>query len=71
MTKESCAELLKTQRYNPEILPQLEAYVEAQCKGNTHDIECNLAVLKLCRRGCIRLAPKDVGLAASGRGSAL
>jgi len=43
----SCAALLEKQRYNPDILPALEAYVEAQCAGGTYDVDCNLAVLKL------------------------
>jgi len=44
---ESCAALLEEQRYNPDILPRLEAYVNAQCANNTYDIDGNLAVLKL------------------------
>jgi len=47
LTAESCKELLAKQRYNPDILPQLEAYVKAQAANNTYDIDCNLAVLKL------------------------
>ena len=47
MTPESAAALLQKERYNPEILPKLEAYVEAQCKENTYDLDANLAVLKL------------------------
>jgi len=47
LTPESCAVLLLKQRYNPEIIPQLEAYVAAQCKGNTYDLDANLALLKL------------------------
>lgn len=34
-------------RYNPENLPTLEKYVEAQARENTYDLEANLAVLKL------------------------
>ena len=44
---QSCEQLLKKQRYNPDIIPALEAYVEAQCAENTYDLDCNLAVLKL------------------------
>lgn len=47
LTTESCAALLLKQRYNPDILPQLEAYVAAQCAQSTYDLDCNLAVLKL------------------------
>jgi len=34
-------------RYEVELLPQLEAYVEEQLKEATYDLEANLAVLKL------------------------
>lgn len=34
-------------RYNPDHLNILEAYVTAQAKTNTYDLEANLAVLKL------------------------
>ena len=44
---ETCTALLSKQRYNPEILPQLEAFVAEQCAKNTYDLDCNLAVLKL------------------------
>lgn len=33
-------------RYNPEHLPTLEGHVRDQAKGNTYDLEVNLAVLK-------------------------
>lgn len=33
-------------RYNPEHLPTLENNVREQAKGNTYDLEVNLAVLK-------------------------
>lgn len=33
-------------RYNPEHLPTLESHVREQAKGNTYDLEVNLAVLK-------------------------
>jgi len=39
--------LIEKERYNPAILPQLEAYVEEQVTGGTYDREANLAVLKL------------------------
>ncbi|XP_037958750.1 eukaryotic translation initiation factor 3 subunit K [Teleopsis dalmanni] len=35
------------ERYNPDHLKTLEAYVEDQAKNNTYDLEANLAVLKL------------------------
>lgn len=41
------AALLEEKRYDAAILPQLEEYVHAQCKGGTYDLDCNLAVLKL------------------------
>ena len=47
LDKASCAELLSKQRYNPEVLPQLEAYVGEQCAKGSYDLEANLAVLKL------------------------
>ena len=47
LDSESCAELLSQQRYNPDILPRLEAFVDAQCSSGTYDLDCNLAVLKL------------------------
>jgi hypothetical protein len=47
MNKESCAALLEEKRYDFEILPQLEAYVEDQCKSQSYDLDANLAVLKL------------------------
>merc|ERR1712087_79614 len=43
----SCAALLAKQRYNPDILPELEAFVDAQCANASYDLDCNLAVLKL------------------------
>ena len=43
----SGAALLEKSRYDPEILPQLEEYVNAQCASNTYDLDCNLATLKL------------------------
>ena len=47
LTPQTCAELLETQRYNPEILPELEAYVDTQCTNGTYNLDCNWAVLKL------------------------
>ncbi|KAI8035916.1 hypothetical protein M5D96_011347 [Drosophila gunungcola] len=35
------------ERYNPDHLKTLEAYVQDQAKNNTYDLEANLAVLKL------------------------
>ncbi|XP_065357288.1 eukaryotic translation initiation factor 3 subunit K [Calliphora vicina] len=35
------------ERYNPDHLKTLEAYIEDQAKNNTYDLEANLAVLKL------------------------
>lgn len=49
----SCAAMLQQRRYDPEILPSLEAYVDAQCAEQHYDPDANLAVLKLyqCRSG--------------------
>jgi translation initiation factor 3 subunit K len=47
LTPESAATLLEKQRYDAAILPQLEAYVDAQCSGEGYDLDANLAVLKL------------------------
>eukprot|EP00696_Hemimastix_kukwesjijk_P013861 gnl/Hemi2/27693_TR9158_c0_g1_i1.p1 gnl/Hemi2/27693_TR9158_c0_g1~~gnl/Hemi2/27693_TR9158_c0_g1_i1.p1 ORF type:complete len:230 (+),score=86.38 gnl/Hemi2/27693_TR9158_c0_g1_i1:58-690(+) len=47
MDAASIATLLEKDRYNTEILPQLEGYVQAQVAQNTYDIDANLAVLKL------------------------
>ena len=47
LTPETCASLLEQQRYDPEILPRLEAYVDAQCRNGMYDLDCNLSVLKL------------------------
>ena len=47
LTEASAAALLEEKRYDAAILPQLEEYVHAQCKGGTYDLDCNLAVLKL------------------------
>ena len=41
------AAMLETRRYDPAILPDLEAHVDAQCAGQTYDADVNLAVLKL------------------------
>ena len=46
-SEKKIAELLKTSRYDPAILEQLEPYVTAQCTGGTYDLDANLAVLKL------------------------
>lgn len=39
----SCSALLETSRYDPAILPRLEAY----CAGPSYDLDANLATLKL------------------------
>jgi len=39
--------LIETNRYNPEILPQLETFVQAQIDAKAYHLEANLAVLKL------------------------
>ncbi|XP_044742823.1 eukaryotic translation initiation factor 3 subunit K [Chrysoperla carnea] len=46
--KQTIAHMLKgIERYNPENLETLEAYVEIQARENAYDLEANLAVLKL------------------------
>lgn len=40
-------ELLQSRRYDPEILTDLERYVEAQCLEGAYDGDANLACLKL------------------------
>ncbi|KAK4525862.1 hypothetical protein GAYE_SCF17G3771 [Galdieria yellowstonensis] len=40
-------ELLQSRRYDPDILPDLERYVEAQCLEGAYDGDANLACLKL------------------------
>ncbi|GJQ10063.1 hypothetical protein GpartN1_g4821.t1 [Galdieria partita] len=40
-------DLLQSRRYDPEILTDLERYVEAQCKEGAYDGDANLACLKL------------------------
>lgn len=47
LTKATAAALLEKQRYDASILPQLEAYVDAQCKDGSHDLDANMACLKL------------------------
>jgi len=47
MADSSIKALLAASRYDPAILPQLEAFVEAQCAEQTYDIDANLAILKL------------------------
>ena len=47
LTKETAAALLASSRHDPAILPQLEAYVDQQCKDRSYDLDANLAVLKL------------------------
>eukprot|EP00871_Galdieria_phlegrea_P003523 jgi/Galph1/4171/GphlegSOOS_G2793.1 len=41
------SELLQSRRYDPDILPELEQYVQAQVKEGTYDGDANLACLKL------------------------
>ena len=47
MTKAHIDALIKESRYDLEILPELEAYVEHQAATNAYDLEANLACLKL------------------------
>jgi len=41
------SKLLQTDRYSPEIIPQLEKYVQEQVASKTYNLEANLALLKL------------------------
>jgi hypothetical protein len=54
--------LIKESRYDLEILPELEAYVEHQAATNAYDLEANLACLKLyqVRRGASLAARQPV-----------
>ena len=47
LTPATVGPLLAASRYDPAILPQLEAYVEAQCASGSYDSEANMAALKL------------------------
>ena len=47
LTPATAKALLEKQRYDAAILPQLEAYVDAQCASQSYDLEANLATLKL------------------------
>eukprot|EP00588_Corethron_pennatum_P012654 CAMPEP_0194265620 /NCGR_PEP_ID=MMETSP0169-20130528/797_1 /TAXON_ID=218684 /ORGANISM="Corethron pennatum, Strain L29A3" /LENGTH=261 /DNA_ID=CAMNT_0039006125 /DNA_START=96 /DNA_END=881 /DNA_ORIENTATION=- len=44
---DTIAGLLATERYNPNIVPQLEAYVEEQAKTCTYHFQANLTLTKL------------------------
>jgi translation initiation factor 3 subunit K len=46
-TKESIQKLVESNRYSPDIIPELEKYVASQVANKTHDTEANLALLKL------------------------
>ncbi|CAB4002294.1 Eukaryotic translation initiation factor 3 subunit K [Paramuricea clavata] len=47
-TREDISHLLQgINRYNPENLPQLEAYVQLQTSENKYDLDANLSILKL------------------------
>jgi len=46
MNPESIRALLDSNRYNIEILPQLELYVQHQTDSRCYDVEANLSVLK-------------------------
>jgi translation initiation factor 3 subunit K len=39
--------LLQADRYSPEIIPQLEKFVQQQVDSKTYHLEANLALLKL------------------------
>jgi translation initiation factor 3 subunit K len=41
------SKLLQADRYSPEIIPQLEKYVQEQVAAKTYNLEANLALLKL------------------------
>eukprot|EP00163_Fabomonas_tropica_P027590 TRINITY_DN535_c0_g1_i2.p1 TRINITY_DN535_c0_g1~~TRINITY_DN535_c0_g1_i2.p1 ORF type:complete len:101 (-),score=7.73 TRINITY_DN535_c0_g1_i2:347-649(-) len=47
MSTPDIASLIEVNRYNPNVLPQLEAHVASQIENNSYDIEANLCVLKL------------------------
>jgi len=59
---QECRQLIRQRRYDPTILPQLEAYVGAQCKDGSYDLDCNLAVLKL-----YQFHPKLMDITVTGK----
>lgn len=46
MNHEAIQVLIDSNRYNVEILPQLESYVQHQVDKQTYHLEANLTVLK-------------------------
>jgi len=46
MNADSINKLIESNRYNIEILPQLESYVRQQLEKQTYNLEANLALLK-------------------------
>ncbi len=46
MNPEAISTLIESNRYNTDILPQLENYVQYQVEKGTYHLEANLAVLK-------------------------
>jgi len=46
MNAEAITTLIESNRYNIEILPQLETYVQHQLKDQTYHLESNLTILK-------------------------
>eukprot|EP01111_Echinosteliopsis_oligospora_P013866 TRINITY_DN508_c0_g1_i3.p2 TRINITY_DN508_c0_g1~~TRINITY_DN508_c0_g1_i3.p2 ORF type:complete len:223 (-),score=65.20 TRINITY_DN508_c0_g1_i3:37-705(-) len=46
-TPESITTLIESNRYNPDILGELEKYVQYQVDNKTYDFEANQAILKL------------------------
>mmetsp|Transcript_16348 Transcript_16348/g.36786 ORF Transcript_16348/g.36786 Transcript_16348/m.36786 type:complete len:135 (-) Transcript_16348:871-1275(-) len=46
-SRNTISELLATERYNPNIVPQLEAYVHEQARTGTYHFEANLTLTKL------------------------
>jgi translation initiation factor 3 subunit K len=46
MNPEAITALIESNRFNLEILPQLENYVQYQVEKGTYHLEANLAVLK-------------------------
>jgi len=45
--KELVHQAIENHRYNPEILPNLEAYVDYQIANQSYDLDANLAIMKL------------------------
>eukprot|EP01097_Dermamoeba_algensis_P005270 TRINITY_DN3343_c0_g1_i3.p1 TRINITY_DN3343_c0_g1~~TRINITY_DN3343_c0_g1_i3.p1 ORF type:complete len:225 (+),score=47.83 TRINITY_DN3343_c0_g1_i3:33-677(+) len=60
MDAKAIAQLLERSRYNVDILPDLEAYLDKQLNEKTYDLEANLAILKLYQFSPDKIKPQIV-----------